>query len=80
MNIHYTLSYSIDDHQRKKDVIGRIDWDKIGIRRQTIIIKKGCTKLASTLPFWSWLENSLLALDTVLPMSASERRLDFLVW
>lgn len=38
-----------------------------------------CTKLASVLPF-SWLENSLLALETVLPMSARERRLDFLVW
>ena len=31
------------------------------------------------LPF-SWLENSLLALETLLPMSASERKLDFLVW
>lgn len=40
---------------------------------------RDCTTLASVLPF-SWLENSLLALETVLPMSASERRLDFLVW
>lgn len=31
------------------------------------------------LPF-SWLVNSLLALETLLPMSARERKLDFLVW
>lgn len=43
------------------------------------IKSEDCTKLASVLPF-SWLENSLLALETVLPMSARERRLDFLVW
>lgn len=41
--------------------------------------EEDCTKLASVLPV-SWLENSLLALETVLPMSARERRLDFLVW
>lgn len=36
-------------------------------------------KKGFTLPF-SWLENSLLALETLLPMSARERKLDFLVW
>lgn len=41
--------------------------------------RSDCTKLTQVLPL-SWVENSLLALETVLPMSARERRLDFLVW
>lgn len=41
--------------------------------------RNNCTKLAPILPL-SGVENSLLALETVLPMSAKERRLDFLVW
>lgn len=36
-------------------------------------------KVGFALPF-SWLVNSLLALETLLPMSARERKLDFLVW
>lgn len=42
------------------------DWAMKGIKR-------------FQLPF-SWLVNSLLALETLLPMSARERKLDFLVW
>lgn len=56
----------------------RIDWINLAFF-PTLLTKEDCTKLASVLPF-SWLENSLLALETVLPMSARERRLDFLVW
>lgn len=40
---------------------------------------KETNEQAGALPF-SWLENSRLALETLLPMSARERRLDFLVW
>lgn len=47
--------------------------------RKALKKKKNCTKLAPVLPL-SGVENSLLALETVLPMSAKERRLDFLVW
>lgn len=48
---------------------------RLRMKRKT---KTGFNK-RSTLPF-SWLENSLLALETLLPMSARERKLDFLVW
>lgn len=41
--------------------------------------REGYSQLASALPL-SGLVNILLALETVFPMSASERRLDFLVW
>lgn len=40
---------------------------------------EGYSQLASALPL-SGLVNILLALETVFPMSARERRLDFLVW
>jgi hypothetical protein len=41
-------------------------------------VKESSSQLASALPL-SGLVNILLALETVFPMSARERRLDFLV-
>lgn len=54
----------------------------VSFRRASLVgcfKREGYSQLASALPL-SGLVNILLALETVFPMSARERRLDFLVW